>query len=253
MTTPNTELAWLNRVNPKLAEAYSRLPPAMSSRIASLVKKALPLRIHPDRLVKYAYLYVRAEVQDQGDAISKDHAIRSRTELAGELHGFQAGYLRSAEAEQRYRGGRKARQQIAASIESVLVRWKKVEQIVRKHRPALPLHLQPRFSDEGLARVRELVMELHNACLLDGSDVLRETGHTQELSEIAQTYIWWRFAMAPYRRKWADMHRLANVWRLSAAKDESTYRTVVCRICKGVSRMRYPFGSGWESILSEKS
>ena len=60
--TEYRELPWLNRVNPKIAEAYSRLPPAMSSRIASLVKRALPFRIHPDLLVKYAFLFVSAEL-----------------------------------------------------------------------------------------------------------------------------------------------------------------------------------------------
>jgi hypothetical protein len=91
---------------------------------------------------------------------------------------------------------------------------------------------------------------MHNAALLDEKDTLGEAGREQGLSAIAQIYVWWRFAMAPYRGKWSHMHRLAVVWRLSSAKDESTYRTVVCRLCKEVLHMRCPFGSDWESILS---
>jgi hypothetical protein len=121
LTVPNRDFPWADRLSPELAQAYAQLPSSMSSPIASLVEKALPLRIHPNLLVKYAFLRVTAEKQAKGDAVSKDHAIRSRAEIAGELHGTKTGYWESTAAVQLYRGGRKARQQVAASLEGILI------------------------------------------------------------------------------------------------------------------------------------
>ena len=155
----NQDLPWRDQLSPELAHAYGLLPSSMSSPIAILVEKALLLRIHPNLLVQYALLSVYAERQTKGDAVSKDHAIRSRAEIAGELHGIKTGYGESAEAVHRYRRGRQARQRIAASLEGILTGLKKAEQIVRRHRSELSLHLQPRFSDEALTGVRRLVMD----------------------------------------------------------------------------------------------
>jgi hypothetical protein len=252
LTLPNVDFPGMGQLSPQLANAFSQLPSTTSSRIVLLVKKALPLGIDLNLIVLYAFLYVMAEQQAQTDAGSKDHAIRSRAELAGELHGLRTGYWDNTEAKQRYRRGRRARQQIAASLEGSLNGLKKTERIIRNYRSELPLHLQPFFSDERLAALRQLITEMHKVTYQDEEDVLRQTCHGRELSVTAQTYIWWHFAMAPYRRKWHDMHRLAVAWRLSPATHVWNFRTVVDRQCKSVALMRYPFGSTWESIFSKK-
>src|SRR5689334_14623207 len=87
LTVPNQNVPWQEKLIPELAHAYALLPSSMSSPIAGLVTKALPRRIHPNLPVQYAFLRVCAEQQSKGDAVSKDHAIRSRDEMAGELHG----------------------------------------------------------------------------------------------------------------------------------------------------------------------
>ena len=243
----------LRQLDPKLAKLYAVLSSAVSSRIGGLVRRALPSRIHPNLLVKYAFLYATAELQAQGDAVSKDHATRSKIELAGEIHGLRTGYWDNAEARQLYRSGRKARQQIEASLEGLLKKWKKVEHVVQKHRSDLPVHLQTRFSNECLARVSKLLHDMRKAAILDEEDILSQKGPVPELSVPAQIYVWWHFAIAPYRGKWNDMHRLAVLWRLSSSKDVETFRSMVVQICGGVKTMRYPFGTSWKSVLFEKS
>jgi hypothetical protein len=53
----------LDQLDPKLAELFSAMLRTVSSRIAGLVRIALQLSIHPNRLVKYAFLYAEAERQ----------------------------------------------------------------------------------------------------------------------------------------------------------------------------------------------
>ena len=242
----------LDQLDPKLVKLYSQLSSAVSLRIAALVRRAGPLGIHPNRLVKYAFLYATAERQAQSDVVSKEHATRSKSEMAGILHGFRAGYWDHAEAKHRYRRGRRARQQVGASLEGVLRKWKEVEQVVQKQRSYLPVHAQPRFSDESLAGVRKLLLDMQRSTVLDEEDVLGEKDRERVLTEAAQTYIWWCFAMPPYGGKWKDMHQLARAWKLSDATYVTTFRTVVGRICKRVNCTRCPLGTAWEAILSEK-
>ena len=114
----------LSRLDPKLAELYSQIPSALASRTADLVRVALPCRIHPDRLLKYAFLYASAEQLTRGNEVSKQHGVRSKAELAGALHGFDAGYSDTGEAKRRYRQGRRARQQVKASLEAAMESWR---------------------------------------------------------------------------------------------------------------------------------
>src|SRR6266851_10322179 len=118
----------LGQLDPKLAELYSHLPSALASRISVLVRQALPQGIHPNRVLKFAFLYAKAERLAQGDSISKEHTRRSKLELAGEIHGLRTGYRDDVEAQRRYRRGRRARQQIKASLEAVLGKWRAFEQ-----------------------------------------------------------------------------------------------------------------------------
>jgi hypothetical protein len=240
-----------DQLDPKLAELFSQMPFASSSRIASLVGRALQLPIHPTQLVKYAFLFAEAERQAKGDAVSEDHATRSRHELAGESHGLQTGYSDTTKARQRYRCGRRARQQIAALLQGLLTNWERVEHVVLKHREELPVYLRPTFSNEELAGIHGRLAALGRAVRL-GRDVLIEKCRGRKLTVAAQTYTWWRFAMASYRGKWNEMHRLAVAWRLSDARDVETFRRMVVRISRGVRSMHYPFGSSWQSMLSEK-
>src|SRR5713226_6602789 len=130
----------LSQLDPKLAELYSQLPSALASRISVLMREA-PQRIHPNRVLKFAFLYARAERLVQDDAVSKEHTKRSKLELAGAIHGLGTGYQDDVEAKQRYRRGRRARQQIKASLEAVRGKWRAFEQVVQKHRSELPVHL----------------------------------------------------------------------------------------------------------------
>jgi hypothetical protein len=242
----------LSRLDPKLKELHSQLSAVLASRISVLVREALPQGIHPDRVFKFAFLYAQAEQSAQGDAVSKEHTRRSRLELAGRIHGLRTGYRDDAEAAQRYRKGRQARHQINGSLEALRKRWQAFEQVVEKHRSALPLHLQSRFSD---ATLREVAKGLHNmgiATVLDEKDLASRRDVKRERSEIAQTYIWWRLKMAPYRGKWSDMHQLAFAWRMSPSASLNGFRVAVSRICSGASSVP-SFGGPLESLLSEKT
>jgi hypothetical protein len=241
----------LSRLDPKLRALYSQLPPALASRISVLVRQALAQRIHPDRVLKYAFLYAYAERSVHSDAFSKEHARRSKLELAGEIHGLQTGYRDDVEAKQVYRRGRRARQQIKASLDALQVRWRAFQKVVQKHREELPVHLQSRVSDAALREVGKALQNMGIAVALDEDDLASEKGRERERPEIAQAYIWWRLELAPYRGKWDDMHRLASAWRMSPTGSVRLFRTVVDRICKGAARADR-FGTPWESVFSKK-
>jgi hypothetical protein len=245
----------LSQLNPKLAELYSQLPAVIASRISFLAREALPQGIHPNRVLKFAYLYATAERLAQRDAASTaasiEHTRRSKLELAGQIHGLQTGYRDEVEARQRYRRGRRARQQIKASLEALLGRWRAFEQVVQKNRSELPVHLQSRFSNAILREVGRVLQSMGISTVLDEDDLTSEKGREPERSEIAQAYIWWRSKLAPYRGKWSDMHQLAFAWHMSESASVTGFRTVVYRICKGATRT-HRFEKSWESVLSEK-
>jgi hypothetical protein len=241
------------RLDPKLAELYSQIPSVVASRSAALVRAALPCGIRPNRLLKYAFLHASAEQLTRGNEVSKQHRVRSKAELAGALHGFDAGYSDMAEAKRRYRQGRRARQQVKASFEAAVKSWRGFEAVAQRHRSELPKHLQSRLSDEMLHTVRRRYQSMGIAIVIDEEDLLSEEASGRELSERAQTYIWWRFVMAPYRGKWNDMHKLASTWKMSPAASVRNFRTAVDRMCKRPSVIVYPFGKAWDSVLSEDS
>jgi hypothetical protein len=109
------------------------------------------------------------------------------------------------------------------------------------------------FQDETLHTVRRIYQTVGIAIVIDEEDLLSEEASGRELSERAQTYIWWRFVMAPYRGKWNDMHKLASTWKMSPAASVRNFRTAVDRMCKRPSVIVYPFGKAWDSVLSEDS
>jgi hypothetical protein len=242
----------LSKLDPKLAELYAQLPPGLAARVSVLVDKALPQSIHPNRVLKFAYLYATAEQLGQHDPDSRDHTRRARLELAGQIHGLKTGYQDIAEAQHLYRRGRRARQQIKSSFDPILGKWLGFEQLVQKLRPSLPVHAQSKVSEPHLKEIRKLLNEIGNAIVLDEEDLAKEEVHERKPSEIAQAYVWWHLLMPSYRGKWDDMHRLAFAWHMSPAASVKSFRTVVCRICKGATFTR-PFEASWKSILSEKS
>jgi hypothetical protein len=242
----------LSRLDPRLAELYTQLPPVLAARISVLVRQALPQRIHPNRVLRFAYLYATAERSARGDPVSKEHTRRAKLELAGTIHELQTGYRDDVEAQQRYRRGRRARQQIKSSIDSVQGKWLAFEQLAQKLRPELPVHAQSKISDPLLQEIRKLLHGIGNAIVLDEADLAKDEVHERKRSDIAQAYIWWHLLMASYRGKWNDMHRLAVAWRMSDAASVKRFSTVVYRHCKGAS-WTYPFETSWESLLSEKS
>ena len=240
----------LAQLDPKLAELYSQLPSVLASRISVLVRQAQPQRIDPNRVFKFAFLYAAAERIAQSDALTKEHARRSKLELAGEIHELQTGYRDDAEAKQRYRSGRKARQHIKASLEAVVGKWRVFKQVVERHRSELPVHLQLRYSDAILRDISKALQNMGIATILDEEDLASEKDREREPSAIAQTYILWCLKLPRYRGKWNDMHQLAFAWRMSPAGSVESFRTVVVRICKGAT-CSHSFGA-WESVLSEK-
>jgi len=235
--SPPTELprGVLAKLDPKLARLYSQLPSEITSRISVLMNAVPTRRIHPNRIFEFAFLYVTAERSVRAAGISKEHGRRSRLELAGEIHGLGTGYRDDAEAKQRYHRGRRARQQITASLEAVVGKWQAFKEVVQKHRSELPVHVQSRYSDAILRDITKVFQNMGIGTVLDGEDLAREKVEEPELSGIALTYIWWCREMAPYRGKWNDMHQLAVAWRMSSASAES-FRIVVRRICKGPTR-----------------
>jgi hypothetical protein len=242
---------FLSKLDPKLADLYSQLPSVLASRVSNLVNQA-PHHIDPNRVLKFACLYARAERSAQGDSDSKEHRRRAKLELAGKIHGLQSGYQDDTEARQRYRRGRRARQQLKSSLESVLRKWRVFEQTAQKHRSELPEHVQSRFSNAILREVGRALNNMGMATVLDEEeDLASEKGRGRERSEIAQTYIWWYLKMAPYRGKWNDMHQLAYAWCMSPVASIQGFRTVVYRICKGITAT-HQFETSWESVLSEK-
>ena len=238
---------FLSQLDSKLADLYAKLHPDLASRICFLVREAPPQHIHPNRVLKFAFLYATAE-----RIMPKDHRRRAKLELAGEIHGLETGYHDDAEAKRRYRRGRQARQQIKASAEALLLRWRAFERVVQKHRSALPVHVQPRFSNSILREVGRQLQRMGISAVLDEDDLaLSETGRERDRSAIAQTYIWWYLKLAPYRGKWNDMHQLASAWHMSPSRVVTDFRTVVYRICKGATRA-LRVEKSWESVLSEK-
>jgi len=248
---PELPRSVLSRLDPKLAELYSHLRPAIASRISELVKAAQPQNIHPDRVLKFAYLYATAELSARGDPVAKEQTRRSKLELAGAIHGLGTGYQDDVEAKGIYRRGRRARQQIKASLESVLGRWTVFEQVVQKHRSELPLHVQAPFSDSMLQGVENVLKNMGRASVLDEEDLAIEH-RLHGRTEIAQAYIWWHLLMAPYRGKWDDMHRLALSWRMTDTTSPKQFRNKVYRISKGAA-CTFSSASSWESVLSARS
>jgi hypothetical protein len=241
----------LSRLDPDLRELYLQLSVPLASRIAVLVIAARSPRIDPNRVLRYAFLYATAERQAEGDAVSKEQTRRAKRELAGEIHDLETGDQDDAEATRRYRAGRRARQQIQASLDALLGQSQVFEQVVEKHRSELPAHLQSRFSDSVL---RGLVKGLHRmriATVLDEEDLTSEkNAGPSGRSAIAQTYIWWCLIVAPYSNKWRDMHQLAFAWRMSPTRSLNDFRIVVNRISKDANSAS-SFGSPWDSMLSK--
>jgi len=164
----------LAQLDPKLAELYSQLPSAVASRISVLMRDPLAQGIHPNRVLKFAFLRATAERLAQGEAISKEHARRSKLELAGEIHGLRTGYRDDAEAKQRYRRGRKARQHVKASLEAVVGNWRVFKQVVQKYRSELPVHLQSRYADPILRDVTKIFQNMGIATVVDEDDLANE-------------------------------------------------------------------------------
>ena len=242
---------FLKELNPKLVELYSSMSTARASRINVLIRKAPHAAISPTRIFKYAFLFARAESQVQGDDVSEDHEARSRLELAAALHGLPADYSDPAEVIRRYKAGRRARQQIRASIDAVVGECRALEQVVQRHRAELPLHLQSRFTDKTLSDIQKILHSVGNATVLDEEDLVNKKAGERKLSVTAQTYVWWRFVLPTYRGKWNDMHQLAFAWKMSPSESVKEFRSVVERICKSATP-RFPLETSLESVLSEK-
>jgi hypothetical protein len=242
----------LSQLDPKLLKLYSQLPSEQSSAIAKLVGQALQLRIHPDLLVKYAFLFNLGVRQLQGEAVSREHMRRSKAELVGQVHGSEEGYVNEGKAIRVYRGGRRASQLIEASLASLQEKFQSTARVIRKHRNKLPLHQQARLSDERLAETSKRLIKMQLAATVDQPDFLVEKHRGRSRSRAACIFALWRFGMARYRGNWDDMHALATVWGLTNSADVETFRIIVNQACDGLTTKRGELGTPWDSALSKK-
>jgi len=240
----------IDQLDPKLAKLCSEMPSELSLRIGELVRQALRVPIHPNRLVKYAFLFASAQLQVERDAYSREHATAARAELAGEFHGLGKESSDGAEAQRRYNRGRRARQQVASSLNSLQMKCQGVEKIAQKYHLDLPVHLQQQLIPQKIAAICKELLALKNAAAL-GDKFPIDQPRSPDLTLPGQTYVWWRLAMAKYQGKWNDMWQLAVAWRLTDARDPESFRTNVGRVCRGLESIHYPFGRAWQSVLSE--
>ncbi len=153
----------IDQLDPKLAKLCSEMPSELSLRIGELVRQALRVPIHPNRLVKYAFLFASAQLLVERDAHSREHATAARAELAGEFHGLGKESSDGAEAQRRYNRGRRARQQVASSLNSLQMKCQAVEKIAQKYHLDLPVHLQQQLIHKKIAAIRKELLALKNA------------------------------------------------------------------------------------------
>jgi hypothetical protein len=234
-------------LNAKLAG----LPSAYWPRVTELVTKAGPLKLEVDRVLPYAVLLTIVERQAKTEAPSDGHTRRSWRELLGLIHGFEGGYDDEKEAERQYRRGRRARSLLRASLDGVMGRWKKFQELVAKHRPDLPVHDQQRLSREALDGVRKSLDRIRMDLFLE-DDVVTKERQVRRLSTAANAYSLWRSAVPAYRGKWSDMHRLAVKWRLSNSRDVEAFRGIVMRASRPGRHVPAGIADAWESLF-EKS
>jgi hypothetical protein len=135
---------------------------------------------------------------------------------------------------------------LGASLDGLIKKSKNFEQLAHKHRRDLPVQNQQRLSAESLEAVGKTLGSLRTSLFLE-NDVLSKEHRTPPLSTRAKTYSFWRFEVPNYRGKWNDMHRLAVAWRLSAAKDVETFRTMVKRVPPLSHDLSLLLGSAWQS------
>jgi hypothetical protein len=255
------------KLEPKLAELYLGLPITRFSRIAELYaevpaeffsgvaqggKRVRLAQITPDRVLKYAVLVAAAEKTAQED-VSTENEVRARAELLGKTYGFEEGYHKPAEARSLDKRGRRARQQIEASLQGAEQKWQNTEQVIRKHRSEIPLHLQEVLSDERLAVVEQSLRDMRRTVALPPK---KKSGRQprrrpRELTVASQTFLWWHHILPSYRGKWNDMHRLAGAWGLSNVQDVETFRILVKKQVRKITTLHFPFGGRWRKILSE--
>jgi hypothetical protein len=241
----------LLRLDPKLGVLYSRLPPELASRISVLLQAAPHQTIHPNLVLKFAYLYAAAERLTENDRLTREDQRRSRLELAGHIFGMDSGYEDDAEAKRRYRRGRTASQRIKDSLSSVVEPWRVFKKVVRRYRSDLPPHVQARYAESVLLEVGKVFQSMGIAAVVDKDNLTIENRRGRPRTAIAQAYIWWCLMLPRYRGKWNHMHRLARAWGMSHSDLLKDFQTVVSRICEGAN-CTHAFGSAWESVLSEK-
>ena len=230
----------------EFVEYYCKLAPEQAADIAALVKKAKHLNVKPGRVVRYAALYSIARRVTLGDEVSREHTIRAKTELAGMLHGISDEDPEGAR--RAYRGGRQVIHQISVSLQSVLDKWKRYEQAVKKYRSRLPRHVQSRFSDSVLSNVRSALQPMGLVLAQDQMDLTKKSPAGPSATD--QTYRWW-CSVKPYPGKWNDMHAIACTWRMTRAKDQENFRKMVSRVCKRATA-GHTLESSLESVLSLK-
>jgi len=114
----------------------------------------------------------------------------------------------------------------------------------------LPLHLQSKFSDEIMRGVHKTLRSMGIALVLDKQDLVAETRVERDIAGNVQTLIAWSYAVAPYKGKWGDMHRLANLWTVSDASDVRTFQTTVKRMCKKAT-YHGRFDRAWTALLKK--
>ena len=235
----------------KLDAKLGHLTAALSRRITELVTKAKPLAIEPNRVLQYAVLLVMTEREAETEAVSKEHTERSWHELAGLIQGLDTGYREVQEAGTRYRRGRRARNDLGASLDGVITKFRNFQQLLESQRADLPVHNEGMLSPRTLEGIRKTLEKLRISLVLE-DDVLAKKRRAPSLSTTEKTYALWWFVVPRYRGKWSDMHSLATAWRLSDAKDVETFRSMVKRLPRSGQDTLTVMGSAWRPFFEKR-
>jgi hypothetical protein len=201
-------------------------------------------------VLQYAALLVMTKREAETQAVSKAHTERSWHELAGQIHGLETGYREVQEAGTRYRRGRRARNDLGASLDGVIAKFRNFQQLVQKHRTDLPVHNQGMLSPGSLEDLDKTLEKLRISLSLE-NDVLAKERRSPGLSTREKTYALWRSVVPRYQGKWSDMHRLAKAWRLSGAIDVETFRCMVMRVPRTGQDRVSAMASAWRPFFEK--
>ena len=245
----------LSRLEPQLRELYSQLPTTVASRISALVRAEGARLLDPNRVGEILCIFVRDRGSGKAQRAMQFRKImrdaRNAKWLArymGSMVGIKTRRRQHGDTASAAAPGNKSRLPSMLCWDSCKCSSKSPRSIA----PSYPCMYKHDFPIRPLRKVGKMLHHMRIATVLDEEDLTSEKdGEANRRAAIAQTYIWWRLIVAPYPKKWSDMHQLARAWRMSPSLSVKDFQTVVMRISKGAIPAS-AFGSLWDSVLSKK-